>query len=575
MGIPRTPALLGGLAAAFAPLTTANFGFVYFSAWGGIALVLLAAEAFLHERTLRSGAAWGIAAGTLAWFSLQLFAFSLAALACFLAIRLLTQKELRRDPRTLLRGLTGGLALGFVILPLAIPLLSVRQREGFARDETEVRKYSATPATWITTTPHSPEKRILKTTTSEAALYPGSAAVILGLLALALLRRGSPHLAPAAAGLGLAVFGIIASLGFHGPVYPALVALLPPIFGGIRSAFRFAYVAQTGFGLLAAAGAGALWKRFGLGEAGLLFRSSLVGIALGAIFTLGAQRLPFDHRPPITAGPVDRFLAGHPAAGPILFLPLTHRPAETRLMLRSSFWGFPPLVNGNISYVPSGHQELAAALSGEVIPPSVLETIERWPVGMIVCPDAALPLRQRGATLRFLAQGVEAGRLEGPEVVEESGEPVFVFGVSAARRKSGMPAIRPAGARMFLESVQGVEAPIGVEDPEIPASIDEPAEGSKVRGNLVVRGWAQTEAGPSEVIDIRIQGSRRTPVSSRRSPRPDVGAALPRLGDPSRAGYEAVISQRQADTGRFLLDVTVQAADGRIRTLRTEFVWTR
>lgn len=573
LGVPRVPALIGGCAAAFAPLSAANLGFVYFSAWGGIALILVLTERFLRSRTVRSGLWLGAGIGLIAWFSLQLFAFTVAAVAVHLALGLVLEPRFRREPGSLLRVLPGVLLACLLVSPLGLTLWKVRQREGFTRDEAETRKYSATLSSWVTSTAVQPAHRFLKTTTSESALYPGSATLLLGLLALVLARKRAPHVRVALCGLGLGLFGLLASLGPNGPVYPALVTLAPPLFGGIRSAFRFGYVAETGFGLLAAAGAWALVSRVDPSRKRPRLASSLfAGLAL-VVFADGFQRYPFDHRPPREPSATDRLLASLEPGGPILFVPMTNRPGETRLMLRSGFWGFRPLVNGNISYIPERHRALAADLAKEEIGLPVLETLESWPVGLVVCEEAAIPLRQRSPLIRFLSEGLESGRFEGPEMAREAGERVFVFGVRKIRRAAGLSGLLEGGKSEFQKMASETPARLGEDDPGLPASIDEPTEGLAVRGALRVRGWAQTEAGPAGVIDIRIQGRRRTPVSERRMPRPDVAAALPHLGDPSRAGYEVVLPRYPEDAGPAFVDVTFQAADGRIRTLRTSIRW--
>lgn len=86
-----------------------------------------------------------------------------------------------------------------------------------------------------------------------------------------------------------------------------------------------------------------------------------------------------------------------------------------------------------------------------------------------------------------------------------------------------------------------------------------------VAGTLQVRGWARI-AGKDLGVTVYLDGVVREgvkPVS--RTPRPDVAAALPPLGDCSGAGYEATIPFRSGDEGPHLIEVAFLSADGRER----------
>jgi len=105
------------------------------------------------------------------------------------------------------------------------------------------------------------------------------------------------------------------------------------------------------------------------------------------------------------------------------------------------------------------------------------------------------------------------------------------------------------------------------EDNDLPVSVDGPGEGEEVRGALFVRGWCQELGGGRiEPSEFRIDGTRFRPTELRRVPRPDVAAALPRVGDASSAGYEATFADLGLDEGRHRLTVTFQTPDGRRRT---------
>ncbi len=102
------------------------------------------------------------------------------------------------------------------------------------------------------------------------------------------------------------------------------------------------------------------------------------------------------------------------------------------------------------------------------------------------------------------------------------------------------------------------------EDIGLLGSIDEPAEGAEIQGPLVVRGWARV---PGEDLDVQValDGVVRAPVEIRRTARPEVAAAVPRLGSCETAGYEARVALGPEDAGFHELAVVFGSRDGRER----------
>jgi len=124
--------------------------------------------------------------------------------------------------------------------------------------------------------------------------------------------------------------------------------------------------------------------------------------------------------------------------------------------------------------------------------------------------------------------------------------------------------IRPAGS--------GEPA---LEDTRLTGSIDLPAEGETVAGDLRVRGWARVP-GEDLRVTVSLDGAVREDTRLSRIPRPDVAAVIPSLGDCSGAGYEAAISFRPGDEGRHMIEVVFTSADGRERHYPVRFfVWKR
>jgi len=569
LGAPRDAAALGTAAAAFGALSTVQLGFVSFTAWGGIAWCVLFALRLLRGGGRRDAVLLALATGLLGWFSLHLLAFALAALLALAlaAAAYRPRAVLPRAPRLVLALAAAGLLLA----PLALKMSRVKAREGFVTSEDDARRYSARPAHWLATTSFNPGQAFLPfRSDSEKALYPGTAALGLSLAALLLARREPRGRLLAATGGLLAAVGLLGSLGPHGPLLPLLSHLLPPLWGGIRAAARFGFVAQIGFGLLASLGAARL---LGLapsrGARALLAAALLAGIALDV-----RQAHPLAYRPEPPPA-VEEFLAAARPGGPILHLPVTFTAAEAEVLLDSTAH-FRPVVNGTLSHVPARCFDLAAAFAADPLPDGLFPRLEAWPVGVVVLHEHRCTLEQRAALAAWLDAQVRAGRLSEPLVFPHRDGGDWVFGLPGVRGDGAWGAPGggdPAANAALLARAAAASVPLGPEDPSLPASIDEPAEGTAVDGEFRVRGWAQDEAGPAEVVDVLVDGERRAPIGFARKPRPDVGAVLTRLGDTSSAGWEMRLRRLPVDSGPATLTVRFRARGGTVRTLNRPIVF--
>lgn len=99
-------------------------------------------------------------------------------------------------------------------------------------------------------------------------------------------------------------------------------------------------------------------------------------------------------------------------------------------------------------------------------------------------------------------------------------------------------------------------------DPDLLCSVDEPSERSAVQAPLLVRGWCQERGGGFvEPVEFRVDGSVVMPERFVRTARPDVAAAIPEVGDASRAGYEAYFGIDAIAPGRHLVEVVFETAD--------------
>jgi len=115
--------------------------------------------------------------------------------------------------------------------------------------------------------------------------------------------------------------------------------------------------------------------------------------------------------------------------------------------------------------------------------------------------------------------------------------------------------------------------PIGTESAELTGSIDGPAEGAIVTGDLTVRGWARTP-GRDLGVTVLIDGAPRYAIREVRVPRPDVQAALPSLGDCSTAGYESSFAFHPGDKGEHEVAVVFQGPGDLVRHYPSrKFTW--
>ena len=115
--------------------------------------------------------------------------------------------------------------------------------------------------------------------------------------------------------------------------------------------------------------------------------------------------------------------------------------------------------------------------------------------------------------------------------------------------------------------------PIGTESAALTGSIDAPADGAVVTGNLIVTGWARV-LGSDLGVTVLIDGVPRFAINQARVARPDVQAAIPALGDCSTAGYQSTYAFYPGDQGVHELSVVFEGAGGLVRHYPSrKFTW--
>jgi hypothetical protein len=102
-------------------------------------------------------------------------------------------------------------------------------------------------------------------------------------------------------------------------------------------------------------------------------------------------------------------------------------------------------------------------------------------------------------------------------------------------------------------------------DDTIPGWIDGSLDGTSHQGPLEISGWARSKEGD---VDVRVSIAPEGFVPPiERKPRPDVEAAMPQLGDCSRAGWRAVVEKPSAATAEHVLLIEMRSPSGRVRRL--------
>jgi membrane-associated phospholipid phosphatase len=125
----------------------------------------------------------------------------------------------------------------------------------------------------------------------------------------------------------------------------------------------------------------------------------------------------------------------------------------------------------------------------------------------------------------------------------------------------------------WAEKDGSVLIPTGTESVTLTGSIDAPADGAVVTGDLTVGGWARVP-GRDLGVTVLIDGAPRYAIRETRVPRPDVQAALPSLGDCSTAGYESSFAFSPGDKGEHELSVVFQGPGDLVRHYPSrKFTW--
>lgn len=360
LGLGRAPAVVAGVAYAYAPWRLEQDGHMHVVSSGGIPLAL-----FLLIRGYRRNSAGTVLAGWLvaAWqlalgFTLGLM---LAYLLAVLGVVLVLHWRKARPPRRVLAVTGAGAAVFLAVgVLLAMPYQEVRE------DHPESKRRPATVAAFsggLDQFVAAPEQNVIWGPVTEQVredlgfvpeqtMFPGALVVLLALLGL----FWGPFSKRLRIGLGAGVVLLaLLMLGFRVPgdgfpyPYRALYEWAPG-WEAVRTPGRLNTLLSLALALLAAAGASSC--------IGALLRhqsrtaiAKVLAIALPALVLLEGAGFPYPH--PTVAKPPAGLAEAPP---PRLHLPMYEY--ESRRFLLWSTNGFPEIVNGRGSFKPESFDEL-------------------------------------------------------------------------------------------------------------------------------------------------------------------------------------------------------------------------
>lgn len=333
---------------AFCPYVFTHTAHIQLLMVGGIPMCLLAfhrlADAPGPRRGVELGLALAIQALCCAYYGISA-GLTIGYAALFLAV---SRGTWRDRSYWLAMALAAAVSLA-AVAPFFVPYLRV-QEAGFSRSLDDAQHWAAYWRSYLASGAHAHAWMLpLIKDWNQAALFPGFAAVLLGLFGA--WRAGRRAAAPRDRETvflygSIAVLTLWATLGPRAGLYTLFYQTIP-VFAMLRAPERMGIVVTLCLALLAAFGVRALGAAFP-------GRRRAIAAAACALALIELNDLPFDWRPadPIPAG--YRTLAQLPR-GPVVEFPFFDRRIDfhlhTRYMLNSTVH-WQPLVNGYSDYFP-------------------------------------------------------------------------------------------------------------------------------------------------------------------------------------------------------------------------------
>jgi len=333
----------------------------------GLPLALLAADRVITGSGRRAWVWVAVWMTVMAYTSGYLVVFGAAMVAVALLTRI---GEWRRRALPVLGGF--GLAAAtatLAILPVYLPYRRVARTEHMVRPLEAVSEYSATLAGYLASagTVHIStwSGRFFKDPVD--SFFPGFVVIALALVAAWAARRAPASDDPFDGRRlrrrvvmlgGIAVTGLVLSLGTRTPVYGWVYAIFPPM-QGLRAAARFGNLFLLGMAALA--GIGLAWLRAARPRSR---RRAAMAVLLVIVANVESLRAPFEYRRFRGISPLYDLIAREPGRVVLAEMPFYPRQAvfENAAYVLNSTAHWRPLMNGYSGYTPESYARAADAI---------------------------------------------------------------------------------------------------------------------------------------------------------------------------------------------------------------------
>ena len=265
-----------------------------------------------------------------------------------------------REPRYWLGGALAAAVSIAVVLPFFLPYLALARDAGFSRSLEAARPYSATWRSYFVSSAWAHAWALTYLRPWAEVLYPGTIAIVFGLLGLRGLRR---RCAPAAGRdhvvfyASVVVLAIWFSLGPQAGLYAVLYRALPILFSWMWAPQRMGLICVLGLAVLAGFAIASWTSR---SRRPILLTGILVALTCADLFVA-----PLGLVEPPEVSPVYTTLASLPD-GVVAEFPFFYRRPDfyrhTEYMLNSTaHWK--PLVNGYSDNIPTDFREMVTTIA--------------------------------------------------------------------------------------------------------------------------------------------------------------------------------------------------------------------
>ena len=350
----RAGAAVAAVSFAFCPFIFSHLTHIQLLMTAGIPFALLAMHRYIERPGAGRGVALGLilAAQALSCGYYGIYAGLLVGYGClFYGFT----RGLWRSPRYWLGVVAAAAVAVAVVAPFFLPYIDLNRETGFERSIDDARRWAADWHSYLVSSAWGHTWLLPYVRPWAEVLYPGTAAIVLGLIGLLGLRRkaappaGRDHIVFYASVVAIAFW---ASFGPDAGLYRWFYDTIP-VFSWLRAPARFGLVCVLGLGVL---GGFAVARWTAASRRGLVLGAVLVLLALTDLW-VG----PLELTEPRPVDPAHTALALLPK-GPVAEFPFFHLREDfhrhTEFMLFSTaHWQ--PMLNGYSDNIPDDFREMA------------------------------------------------------------------------------------------------------------------------------------------------------------------------------------------------------------------------